>query len=198
MPYPTAKVLVLDIDGGIVESSFLAKASVNPVVSRILSLTPMLKKLALTLVETGETILETKYEITEEMDHICRDYEHVGIITDRSFEGLRYILREQLTLLQYMSFIQVRETSSHKRKKLRYGPKIWETKAIKPHEWVLDNLIEFAEAKEIGRHDVLICDYDPEFRFMAKTLGFRVYPDETIDIPAVYPTSIERRVALSF
>src|SRR3989344_1350929 len=130
MPYPTAKVLVLDIDGGIVESSFLAKASVNPVVSRILSLTPMLKKLALTLVETGETI--------------------------------------------------------------------WETKAIKPHEWVLDNLIEFAEAKEIGRHDVLICDYDPEFRFMAKTLGFRVYPDETIDIPVVYPTSIERRVALSF
>jgi len=73
---------------------------------------------------------------------------------------------------------------------------LWEVKEVKPHELVLYKLAEFAKEKGIAPYEVLIWDDNPEFRFIAKSrFGFRVYPDDTIDIGEENPVFRQRAIA---
>jgi len=191
------KILALDIDG-IINESLLTKAARNPYISRLLAQMPTFKKAALEIIEAGEVFFKVSYENSDKMS-IIRDNHgipYIGIITDRSARGLATALGEQDYILEGMDFVQVRKGIFSNAGKLRYGPELWEVKEVKPHESVLYRLAAFAREKRIMPHEVLIVDDNPEFRFIAKSrFGFRVYPDDTIDIGEENPVFRQRAIA---
>jgi len=191
------KILALDIDG-IINESLLTKAARNPYISRLLAQMPPLKKAALEIIEAGEVFFRVRYENSDRMSVIRGNYgiPYIGIITDRSARGLATALGEQDYILEGMDFVQVRKGIFSNAGKLRYGPELWEVKEVKPHESVLYRLAAFAREKRIMPHEVLIVDDNPEFRFIAKSrFGFRVYPDDTIDIGEENPVFRQRAIA---
>ena len=191
------KILALDVDG-VINKSSLAKAAHNPCISKFLAQMPTFKKAALEIIEAGEVFFKVSYENSDKMS-IIRDNHgipYIGIITDRSARGLATALGEQDYILEGMDFVQVRKGIFSNAGKLRYGPELWEVKEVKPHELVLYKLAEFAKEKGIAPYEVLIWDDNPEFRFIAKSrFGFRVYPDDTIDIGEENPVFRQRAIA---
>lgn len=183
MRYDTPTIVALDIDG-IINPSPIAKMAVNGYVSRLLAQMPTFKKAALGMIEIGEVLLNAGNKKTNRMDIVRRNWDapYLGIITDRSRRGLATALRGNHHILQWMSFIQVRQSIWSGADKLKYGPELWQTKSVKPDESVLYRLAEFAKDKGVAPHEVLVVDDDPEFRFIAKSrFGFRVHPDDTVD-----------------
>ncbi|PIV45789.1 MAG: hypothetical protein COX88_00585 [Candidatus Nealsonbacteria bacterium CG_4_10_14_0_2_um_filter_35_20] len=183
------KILSFDVDG-IINKSLLSKVECNPYVSRFLAQIPTFKKVVLEMIEAGEILFKVRYENNDKLSVIRdnHDIPYIGIVTDRSAQGLITALGKQDFILKEMSFVQVRKAIFSNVGKLRYGPKLWEINKLKPHESVLYQLAAFAKEKKVIPHEVLIVDDNPEFRFIAKSrFGFRVYPDNTVDIDEKYP-----------
>ena len=175
------KILVLDVDG-VVNSIPLAGAADNPFVSGIFSV-PLLKRIAIGVTEIGESLSGVRYKTKVRfVRNKSRDVDYMGIITDRSAHGLKNALGKNQYILEWMSFIQVRENILGNVGTLKYGPELWGSNKLKPHESVLYRLPHFAESKGVNPYEVLIVDDSLEFRFMAKKrFGFRVYPDDIVD-----------------
>jgi hypothetical protein len=184
----STKILVLDVDGVINPSILLTRAIRNPFISGILAI-PLVRQLAMGTIETGESLLGIKYNTQV---HLVKDEsqkaKYTGIITDRSARGLRNALGQNQYILDRMTFIQVRESALGNVGKLKYGPGLWKSNKLKPHESVFYRLAEFAESKGVSPNQVLVMDDDFNFRLVAKfRFGFRVYPDDTIDGKEINP-----------
>jgi hypothetical protein len=175
------KIIALDIDG-VLNSSWLDKIATNQRVLKILAGMPTFKKVLLDLIEIGESIILKKGEEKNSLDAIRHkwDAEYFGLITDRSLLGLINAFKGRDYLLQWMSFIQVRDSVLGSLN-LKYG-QLWKTKNVKPDKAVLYNLQEFALVKKVKPQDVLLIDDDPEFRLVAQEkFGFTVYHPKLLE-----------------
>ncbi|MBI1838979.1 MAG: hypothetical protein HYR95_01610 [Candidatus Colwellbacteria bacterium] len=184
---PATDIIVFDIDG-VINKNLAAKVASSAYVSRVLSNVPGFKRVAIEALQLWELLLGIRYDI-HEFDVLVskvRGYgiSHVGIVTERSLLGVRTIFRDKDYILQRMNFVQMRKGFFSKKQERIRGVDIWETESMKPHESVLYRLTDFAKGKGIKPGRVLIIEDDPGFRFTARSLGFRTYPDETEAIPS--------------
>jgi FMN phosphatase YigB (HAD superfamily) len=175
------KMLILDLDGTIVENLFFRLFGQN------IGFPPRVIKPF--FFRTAELLEKrfARYKLNPAITQIINDLNGltVGIITDRSAIGLKNVLRVlPKQLIDRVKFIQVRDHFKRINKAgLNLGPgtEFWSSNKIKPHPQVLTNLICFVKQNNLERKHVLIVDDNLYFRKAAKYLGFKTYPDPDDD-----------------
>ncbi|MEK7599203.1 MAG: hypothetical protein AAB474_01985 [Patescibacteria group bacterium] len=179
------RILVLDVDGVLVDSGWLEKIWMK--VQRFLGIesTPkffFLIKEAIDFIKTPSLKPEA-VNFFEQLKTRGRGDYKIGIITDRSYLSLLKICKKNKIFFNQFEFIQVRKSMLDKlNRNIRFDDRIRRCSKVKPHIHIFARLELFRIVLGISEQMVLIIDDSENIRNIASDIfGFKAISSLSID-----------------
>jgi hypothetical protein len=167
------RILILDIDGVLIESGWLEKIWIK--IQRFLKIesTPkffFLIKEALDFIKTPSFKPEAADFFQNFKIRGRADYK-IGIVTDRSFLSLFKILKKNKISFELFDFIQVRKNMLDKLdRNIRFDNRIRRCSKVKPHIHVFARLELYRIISDVFKQNVLVVDDSEETRNIVSSL----------------------------